>query len=113
MPAALAAYWRPGHNLAVKDRVLSKKVFAARPFFVFFYPCAMAIQSLNPYTGQVVQQFPAASAAELAQILTEAHQAAAAWRKTSFAERATVLRQVGELDPAAQAEVEAQARRYP
>jgi succinate-semialdehyde dehydrogenase/glutarate-semialdehyde dehydrogenase len=57
----------------------------------------MAIESRNPYTGHVLQSFPAFSAAETEQVLTEAHQAAAEWRTTSFAERAAVLRQAGEL----------------
>jgi len=57
----------------------------------------MAIESHNPYTGEILHQFPAFSAAETEQILTEAYQAAATWRTTSFAERAAVLRRVGEL----------------
>ncbi|RZK17216.1 MAG: aldehyde dehydrogenase family protein, partial [Hymenobacter sp.] len=57
----------------------------------------MAIQSLNPYTGKVLQIFPALSATATEQVLAAAHQAAAAWRTTTFAERAAVLRQVGVL----------------
>jgi succinate-semialdehyde dehydrogenase/glutarate-semialdehyde dehydrogenase len=57
----------------------------------------MAIESRNPYTGQVLRQFTAFSAAETEQILAQAHQAAAAWRTTSFAGRAAVLRRAGEL----------------
>jgi succinate-semialdehyde dehydrogenase/glutarate-semialdehyde dehydrogenase len=57
----------------------------------------MAIQSLNPYTGQTLQRFTAFATDEIEQILAEAHQAAATWRTTTFAERAAVLRRVGEL----------------
>jgi len=57
----------------------------------------MAIQSLNPYTGEVLHVFPAFAAAETEQIVAEAYQAAATWRTTSFAHRATVLRQAAEL----------------
>jgi succinate-semialdehyde dehydrogenase/glutarate-semialdehyde dehydrogenase len=57
----------------------------------------MAIESLNPYTGEVLHGFPSFSATETEQIVAEAHQAAAIWRTTSFAHRATVLRQAAEL----------------
>jgi succinate-semialdehyde dehydrogenase/glutarate-semialdehyde dehydrogenase len=57
----------------------------------------MPIESHNPYTGQVLHQFPAFSAAQIEQVLTEAYQAAATWRTTTFAERAAVLRRVAEL----------------
>jgi succinate-semialdehyde dehydrogenase/glutarate-semialdehyde dehydrogenase len=57
----------------------------------------MAIESHNPYTGEVLHQFPAFAAAEVEQILTESHQAAAAWRATTFGERAAVLRRAAEL----------------
>jgi succinate-semialdehyde dehydrogenase/glutarate-semialdehyde dehydrogenase len=57
----------------------------------------MAIESLNPYTGEVLHGFPSFSAVETDQIVAEAHQAAATWRTTSFAHRATVLRQAAEL----------------
>jgi succinate-semialdehyde dehydrogenase/glutarate-semialdehyde dehydrogenase len=57
----------------------------------------MAIESLNPYTGQSLQRFPAASSVEIEQIVAQAHAAAGAWRSTTFGERAVVLRRVGEL----------------
>jgi succinate-semialdehyde dehydrogenase/glutarate-semialdehyde dehydrogenase len=57
----------------------------------------MAIESLNPYTGEVLHGFPSFSAVETEQIVAEAHQAAVTWRTTSFAHRATVLRQAAEL----------------
>ena len=57
----------------------------------------MAIESLNPYTGKVLQSFAPFSAADTEQILAEAHQAAATWRNTTFAKRAAVLRRAAEL----------------
>jgi succinate-semialdehyde dehydrogenase/glutarate-semialdehyde dehydrogenase len=57
----------------------------------------MAIESHNPYTDEVLQSFPAFSNAETEQILADAYHAATEWRTTSFAERAAVLRQAGEL----------------
>ncbi|MGI4863235.1 MAG: NAD-dependent succinate-semialdehyde dehydrogenase [Janthinobacterium lividum] len=57
----------------------------------------MAIESLNPYTGQVLQRFPGFSATETEQVLAAAYQAAAEWRTTTFAARAAILRQAGAL----------------
>jgi succinate-semialdehyde dehydrogenase/glutarate-semialdehyde dehydrogenase len=57
----------------------------------------MAIESHNPYTGEVLQSFAAFSETEIEQIVADAHHAATEWRATSFAERAAVLRQAGEL----------------
>ncbi|RZK25493.1 MAG: aldehyde dehydrogenase family protein, partial [Hymenobacter sp.] len=57
----------------------------------------MAIESLNPYTGQVLQRFSALNAPAIEQILAAAHAAAGAWRTTTFAARAAVLRRAGAL----------------
>ena len=81
-------------------RVLARKGFTTR-----LLAPTMAIESRNPYTGQLLHQFPAFSAAETEQLLTQAHQAAATWRTTSFAERAAVLRRAGELLRERQAEL--------
>ena len=53
----------------------------------------MTIQSLNPATNEVLQTFTPHSAEQLAQILTTADQAFERWQKTSFAERAQLMRQ--------------------
>jgi succinate-semialdehyde dehydrogenase/glutarate-semialdehyde dehydrogenase len=45
----------------------------------------------------MLHRFPAFSAADTEQVVAEAYQAAAVWRTTSFAHRATVLRQAAEL----------------
>ena len=57
----------------------------------------MAIESINPYSGQRLRRFPAFSWSRTARILAQAHGAAAAWRATSFAGRAAVLRRAAAL----------------
>ncbi|WP_375416082.1 NAD-dependent succinate-semialdehyde dehydrogenase [uncultured Hymenobacter sp.] len=57
----------------------------------------MAIASINPYTGRVLRRFAAFSKSKTERILAQAHRAAAAWRQTSFAERAAVLRRAAAL----------------
>ena len=93
MPTVFGTEWLAWHNLSAKDRVLERNFFLR---FIFPSPF-MAIESLNPYTGQILQRFPSFSDTTIEQVLAEAHQAAAAWRTTTFAERATIVRRVGEL----------------
>jgi succinate-semialdehyde dehydrogenase/glutarate-semialdehyde dehydrogenase len=57
----------------------------------------MAIASINPYTGRTLRRFAEFSWAKTERILAQAHRAAGAWRATSFAERAAVLRQAAAL----------------
>ncbi len=57
----------------------------------------MAIESVNPYTGQRLRRFPAFSWSKTERILAQAHGAAAAWRATSFAGRAAMLRRAAAL----------------
>ncbi|UBT80445.1 NAD-dependent succinate-semialdehyde dehydrogenase [Pseudomonas amygdali] len=57
----------------------------------------MAYATTNPYTGQVIQQFPEASDNEVAQALDKAQAAFEGWKNTSFEERAQVLRKVAGL----------------
>jgi succinate-semialdehyde dehydrogenase/glutarate-semialdehyde dehydrogenase len=57
----------------------------------------MTIASINPYTGRQLRRFAEFSWPKTAGILAQAHRAAGAWRTTSFAERAAVLRRAGEL----------------
>jgi succinate-semialdehyde dehydrogenase/glutarate-semialdehyde dehydrogenase len=57
----------------------------------------MAIESINPYTGQRLRRFTAFSWAKTERMLTQAHRAAAQWRTTTFAERAAVLRRASTL----------------
>jgi succinate-semialdehyde dehydrogenase/glutarate-semialdehyde dehydrogenase len=57
----------------------------------------MTIASINPYTGRQLRRFAEFSWPKTAGILAQAHRAAGAWRTTTFAERAVVLRRAGEL----------------
>jgi succinate-semialdehyde dehydrogenase/glutarate-semialdehyde dehydrogenase len=57
----------------------------------------MTIASINPYTGRQLRRFAEFSWPKTAGILAQAHRAAGAWRTTTFAERAAVLRRAGEL----------------
>ena len=57
----------------------------------------MAIASINPYTGRTLRRFAEFSWVKTERILAQAHRAAGAWRATTFAERAAVLRRAGAL----------------
>ncbi|MDO7886955.1 NAD-dependent succinate-semialdehyde dehydrogenase [Hymenobacter cheonanensis] len=57
----------------------------------------MAIASINPYTGRQLRRFAEFSWATTARLLAQAHRAAGAWRATTFAQRAAVLRRAGAL----------------
>jgi succinate-semialdehyde dehydrogenase/glutarate-semialdehyde dehydrogenase len=57
----------------------------------------MAIESLNPSTGERVATFPEMSAAEVDTILTAAVRAQREWARTPFAQRAAPMRKVAAL----------------
>ena len=57
----------------------------------------MAIETLNPATGELVRSFPDTPPAEVDRILTAAVAAQQAWARASFAERAAPMRKVGQL----------------
>jgi len=57
----------------------------------------MAIASINPATGETLRSFPAHTAAEVEARLARAHDTFLAWRRTSFAERAAMMRRAGDL----------------
>lgn len=52
----------------------------------------MTYATINPYSGELLQTFPDASDAEVSQAIEAADRAFHRWRETSFAERATILR---------------------
>ena len=56
----------------------------------------MAIVAINPATGTPIQSYPECSATEIGESIAQAHQAFVTWRRTSVAERAAILKQVGE-----------------
>jgi succinate-semialdehyde dehydrogenase/glutarate-semialdehyde dehydrogenase len=57
----------------------------------------MAIESINPATGERVATFPSATPEEIDRILTEAVQAQKEWAQTSFADRAKPMRKAATL----------------
>jgi succinate-semialdehyde dehydrogenase/glutarate-semialdehyde dehydrogenase len=54
-------------------------------------------QSLNPATGEVLETFPMATDAEIESALASSHAAYLAWRDVPIADRAVIVRRVGEL----------------
>jgi len=57
----------------------------------------MAIETLNPATGELLRTFPETSPAEVDRVLSAAVRAQQAWARSSFAERAAPMRRVGAL----------------
>ena len=57
----------------------------------------MGYATTNPYTSEVLKTYPDASNAEVAQAIDQAHSAFLAWKDTSFAERAVILRRAATL----------------
>jgi succinate-semialdehyde dehydrogenase/glutarate-semialdehyde dehydrogenase len=57
----------------------------------------MKYQVVNPATGQVEREYPAATDAEIGAILARAERGYLAWRRTPMTERADVLRRVAQL----------------
>jgi succinate-semialdehyde dehydrogenase/glutarate-semialdehyde dehydrogenase len=57
----------------------------------------MAIETLNPTTGELVQSFPEMSKAEVDKILDAAVAAQKAWARVPIAERAVPMRKVAAL----------------
>ncbi|MCP4804789.1 MAG: NAD-dependent succinate-semialdehyde dehydrogenase [Proteobacteria bacterium] len=55
------------------------------------------MQSVNPFSGQVLAEHPEHTAEQVESLLVTAARAQAAWRGRSFDERARVLRRIGEL----------------
>ncbi|WP_242928676.1 NAD-dependent succinate-semialdehyde dehydrogenase [Pontibacter vulgaris] len=65
----------------------------------------MAIQSINPATGEVVKTFQAHTSEEVSQKLKAANEAFRSWRNTSFEDRAKYMQRCAEM-------LEAQAEKY-
>ncbi|HEX6599456.1 MAG TPA: NAD-dependent succinate-semialdehyde dehydrogenase [Gemmatimonadaceae bacterium] len=57
----------------------------------------MTFRSINPATGQLLAEFPAHASAEVEQRLARASATAPRWRDTPVAERAAMVRRLGEL----------------
>ncbi|HET8905364.1 MAG TPA: NAD-dependent succinate-semialdehyde dehydrogenase [Ktedonobacterales bacterium] len=65
----------------------------------------MSIESINPATGEVIETFEPFTAVQIDETLTRARKAYLNWRTTTFAERAALLRRVGEVLRAQKAEL--------
>lgn len=65
----------------------------------------MAIQSINPATGEVIESFEPFTDEQIDQTLTHARAAFRQWRGTSFAERATLMRAIAKTLRAQRAEL--------
>ncbi|HLZ71054.1 MAG TPA: aldehyde dehydrogenase family protein, partial [Dehalococcoidia bacterium] len=57
----------------------------------------MAIQSINPATEEVLKSFEAYSPQEVERIVAQVFDAFTRWRKTSFAQRAALVRRAGAI----------------
>ena len=57
----------------------------------------MMYQVVNPATGKVEKEYPTATDAEIREILGRAGQGYTAWRRTTMAERADILRRVAQI----------------
>lgn len=55
------------------------------------------MKAVNPATGELIREYPDHDEAEVAARLERAGRAFSSWRKTPFAERSRLLRQVGDL----------------
>jgi succinate-semialdehyde dehydrogenase/glutarate-semialdehyde dehydrogenase len=55
------------------------------------------LRSVNPATGQLVREYPAATPQDVRSIVREAARAAAGWRSTPFAERAARMTRAAQL----------------
>ncbi|MGE4481010.1 NAD-dependent succinate-semialdehyde dehydrogenase [Acidocella sp.] len=57
----------------------------------------MAYATINPFTGELVKNFPDATDAEVKTAIDKAHEAFLAWRETGFATRGRVLQKAADL----------------
>src|SRR5213592_3169666 len=57
----------------------------------------MALASINPSSGEVLESFEEATPATLERVLAHAWQAFLGWRESTFAERAARLREVARV----------------
>lgn len=57
----------------------------------------MAYATINPFTGELIKEFPNATDAEVTEAIESAHQAFLSWRTTSFANKAEILNRAAAL----------------
>lgn len=52
----------------------------------------MSYQTVNPYTAEVIKDFPLHTDAEVESAVSQADTCFAAWKQTSFLQRTTILK---------------------
>ncbi|MGI2856203.1 NAD-dependent succinate-semialdehyde dehydrogenase [Shewanella algae] len=57
----------------------------------------MAYATINPFTGELIKEFPNATDAQVTEAIESAHQAFLSWRNTSFADKAEILNRAAVL----------------
>ena len=57
----------------------------------------MTNATINPFTGELIKEFPNATDAEVTEAIESAHQAFLSWRNTSFANKAEILNRAAAL----------------
>lgn len=57
----------------------------------------MAYATINPFSGELIKEFPNATDAEVTEAIESAHQAFLSWRNTSFANKAEILNRAAAL----------------
>ena len=57
----------------------------------------MTYATINPFTGELIKEFPNATDAEVTEAIESAHQALLSWRNTSFANKAEILNRAAAL----------------
>lgn len=57
----------------------------------------MTYATINPFTGELIKEFPNATDAEVTEAIESAHQAFLSWRNTSFANKAEILNRAAAL----------------
>ncbi|WP_192457143.1 NAD-dependent succinate-semialdehyde dehydrogenase [Musicola keenii] len=57
----------------------------------------MGYATTNPYTGEQIKTFPNATDSEVAESITNAHNAFLSWRQTGFAERGAILQKAADI----------------
>ena len=57
----------------------------------------MALQAINPATGETIKTYDEMTPADTGQIITQAHQTFHDWKQTSFAERTQMMRRAAQI----------------
>ncbi|HIF6337856.1 TPA: NAD-dependent succinate-semialdehyde dehydrogenase, partial [Raoultella ornithinolytica] len=67
------------------------------PYYLQRWEEHMTYATINPFTGELIKEFPNATDAEVTEAIESAHQAFLSWRNTSFANKAEILNRAAAL----------------